>query len=367
MILDALLHVNDVVGINDFELVIQQFELDALVSFLDDIHTQCLDYNRRVCFIIDASNIKQANTIKLFITKFVELQLPNISLVFDVTSRELMELHDLFCEIVKLYAQKNWKFNIKNDDVHRAPYIIGRAGPYTISPSDWAAYLSDEPTIGMSLTQATVVIDLAKYTNKAKEFEHMMQAVAKSLFIVDKTQHKDAEEYFRHLIKHRGFVSERFFTASTLSVRFLNTSHVAVDTALALLTQSKEFLSAFSSKQECIFGSCGMPIRCSIVQGLAYKHAVATFFTENERLDIAIGTDLYKPEFRKALNMHEEFAKILSGGYEVRINRTAIASPPDVLGECSLLMNTYVIPFFCYRFDIPSRQTKQLSTYLEQK
>jgi len=52
-------NINDVIGLNDFESIIQDNDINDSFSFLRKINSECVDYGKKLSCIIDITNLKE--------------------------------------------------------------------------------------------------------------------------------------------------------------------------------------------------------------------------------------------------------------------------------------------------------------------
>ncbi|HLP79167.1 MAG TPA: hypothetical protein VK158_00890 [Acidobacteriota bacterium] len=374
LVSDMLSHVNDVVAINDMEKVIQSYGVHEVIHLLENLQKECSDYNKRLCLILDVTNILSNAAIEQFFVLFPKLNPNRVLTVFDVTARELVMHRDLFERIAHIYARHQMKLNIKNDDFHKAPYIVGKSGPYTISPADWQAYLTahGSSAFGVSIAQTSVVIDYDRFTKRhpsAKDVQQLIENCTRSLCIANSIQRRDHEDFFRHIISHPLYRGPSFFQLSNCVIRLLHFQSYINSKSVefpALLSQLNASVKEFTHNQEIIFLSCGMPMRFSVTFAQAYRRFTeATELHEPyQELTINTATDLYSKAMRDTLVAYEQLSGALSGGYEVRFVRSGTANSQEIIGELSLILNTYKIPFFCYRFEVAEGTTIPLTQFM---
>jgi len=113
-------NINDVIGLNDFEYAIQNNDIKESLSFLRRINSECVDYGKRLSCIIDITNIEKEKTGKIleFIKEYCDVHSKNITLIFDVRSKELQENSDFFEDIVNIFVNFKKTIYIKNQDIH---------------------------------------------------------------------------------------------------------------------------------------------------------------------------------------------------------------------------------------------------------
>jgi hypothetical protein len=363
-------YINDVVGINDFEQLIYAYPLLDVVTAITTMHEKmsCA----KLCLIFDLTNITQEKSLEEFFLLLVKQQTTNINIVFDSTPKELALHHDFLESVARIFASYSLKFNIKNDDVHKAPYIVGKVGPYTLEPSVWEHYLSQyhHAHFGIILCQTQLVIDCGRFFEKyksAKEFEKCITLATKHLLYLSQQQRHTQSELFRLLVKDPAYIGSHFFMAGQSFIRFINYQQV-LDQLTSILDVEKRAIHAITHIQQTIFRSCGIPTTCTIGFAQAYRRFLDSSQDSSDvfnapKVSIKGVSDLYLHEIQKELSSVVSATKILSGASELRIYREGYVTSSTIIGEISVCMNTYCVPFICYTFDTHSLLNKQLGEY----
>jgi len=218
--------INDVVIMNDFEYLLEHFPIEEVVEFFMQIEAESRDYDKRVCLVVDFTNLMHDDRLLQFFATIVPLRFKSFTIIFDVTSREMMDHAHTFEKIVMLFSRYRLKLNIKNDELHNAPFGVGRAGPYTFAEKDWRGYVQNiypGPGKCLACTQASVVIDVKRFFDefqKAHLFSDMVQKISKSMFVANSMQRRHANEYFKTLYDND--MHHNLFALSRMFIRFWN-------------------------------------------------------------------------------------------------------------------------------------------------
>jgi hypothetical protein len=372
-IINSLHAINDVAGLNDFESIVQNQQLIALRNFIDIIERECNMSKKRLCIIIDFTNITKDDVMYEWFLQFVKQKTKQISVILDATHREMILHKDLLEKIASLFSKYQLKFNIKNDDIHKAPYLIGRAGPYTLSEKEWESYLSKTyaQSFGIALTQSTVIVDFFKLVDKkysAKKIEQMFIDIVKSLFIANTIQRKNARTILQSLpqsvLEKRVFLSYshtliRLKNFIKLLEKSQNNMH------LTLLDQIVQRTTEYAQNQEFIYFACGMPLRFKVHLSQSYRHADEQLKVSDEFVSIMLNRtqDIFSPELKKLFQQIEDSRKYVLG-IETRIERKSTISEKELIGEILLLMTTYNLPFLCYKFAVTQSEVS-LNEYMK--
>jgi hypothetical protein len=360
-VVSSSLHVvNDVVGINDFESIIQSTPLPQIRIALDYFERECQIQKKRLCLIVDLTNVTNDSLIYEWFLQFVKQKALQTTVIIDATHREMMLHKTLLEKTVLLFKEYQLKFNIKNDENHKAPYIIGRAGPYTISEEEWQEYIKKTyaKSFGIALTQSTVIVDFYKLIDKkysAKDIEKIFFDIAKSLFIANSIQRKNARTILQTL--PQTVVEKRLFLSYSHTLIRLKNILKLLDKQkdsqhIVLLDQIVEKIEHFAKNQEFIYFSCGMPLRFKINLSQSYKHADKQQKIDDDFVKIRIekSDDFFTPEYKLLFSKLEQMKKYVIA-FETRIERKNNFVEKDIIGEILLLSSTYNLPFICYKFD----------------
>lgn len=365
--------VNDTVMLNDFESLLARYPMEEVLDSMIHISGHAIDYDRRLCLIIDMTNLERGDELVRFYEALLPLDLGCLNYMFDMTGRELMMHANVIERIVKLFSSYRKKFNIKNDEVHKAPLGVGRAGPYTFDEGDWRRYVENiYPKGGRSVgcVQASVVVDVKRFFDefeKASDFSDMIKKVCKAMFQANSMQRRHANEYFRQLYGTQGF--SQMFSISRMAIRFWNYDfdhpYMTRDNILTLLQSVAKEVREFCHTQETIYLSCGMPLRFSIGFGVGYKR-----FSKRRLLVVAFDkisvksiSDIYSKRLRGQLLFNEQISELFDVGNEARFQREGVSDPVDVIREFQALLHSYKFPFFCYNFSEPAGSTVTLTSF----
>lgn len=382
VIADTILHINDVIALNDIEHLLVKNSVSDVINFIEQTLVECKNYGIRLCLIVDATNIVIAEPIDQFLHQLAKTKYTDyVTVVFEVTNRELIMHRDLFERIIQFYARHNLKLNLKNDDVHQPPYIIGKAGPYTLNLTDWKAHQQDQNSTGICICQSTILLDISAFFlhNKlASQFHECMNAIARSLCIANSMQRKNQNEYFRHILNNKIIQAHSFFNVANQTIRLLNyqqyltKSNETLDatTLQHLIRESQEQVNQISANQSIIFLSCGMPLRFSIGLAQAYRRGVDDLTQSDnyiQTITIKDAKDLYSKQVREQLMMQENFKSVFEYGFELRCVREGRTTAQEVFGEISLLLSSYKFPLICYKFSLLEEENLTLKQFMSDK
>ncbi|MFW6225572.1 MAG: hypothetical protein ACOC3V_01270, partial [bacterium] len=114
IIIDSFSYVNDGIGINDFETIIEQTNLENTQKFLIEIEQECYDFGKTLSIIIDFSNIKNDNKIKEVMKLYSNLNLKHTNIIFDVSSKEIQKYEELMESIIYNFSKSKLSFRFQS-------------------------------------------------------------------------------------------------------------------------------------------------------------------------------------------------------------------------------------------------------------
>lgn len=355
-------NINDVLGLNNFEGVIQK-DVGKSISFLHKLHSTAEEYARTASVIIDLTNIHSEADILQVVKDYVESNLwNNINFIFDLTPKEFHDHADLFEQLIKIYSKNSLQLYIKNQQIFKAPYLIGRAGPYTFNPKEWLLYKKEHfghiPLLICS--QSAIMIDVERFYQSegrdADKFNHLMERVLHSAFLANSLQRSRAIEYFHDIIKLDESHMSDYFKFSSNYIRFWNYGLKRPDVdQQSLFTKFHEVrkqAEKFCLSEETIYKSCGMPTRFKVAFSSTDEYFVKGIFTpiKFKKLHLSSMRDLYSEYFKEILAVKEKMFTAFNGGDLISFLKAGSLDIPEILRETSFLLNTYHLPLFRFTF-----------------
>lgn len=376
IILESFSYINDTIGINDFEIIIEKTTEDKLNLFFEKIEQECSDYGKTLSITIDFSNIKDPEKIKNTLVNFSERRLNSINIIFDVTLKEIQKYEEIFKNIITSFSKSKTQLFIKNQEAHDAPYMLGKTGPYTFREEEWKLYKEEFKNKIPSIlcSQTTVLVDMEKYfklNQNSFQFRQFVLNIAKSLLYANSIQRNRSNEYLKYFINLNEPYIEKLFSYSRSYIRFWNYGWKKIDKEpnliIDLLKSTKEVIDEFCTSEETIYKACGMPTRFKIAFSCAFKEAKKENFSEEKfkKIKIKKMEDLYSDEIKEILSEKEKIFKIFDGGDRLRLYRSTNFEPKDIIREIRILLNSFQIPFFCYDFGELNQEDMSLNTFIE--
>lgn len=356
--------VNDVIGIYGFEKLLALNGNKKIIHFFNKLQKEAKTYDRRICFILDFTYLNDLKLSKFidFFTRFCEFDYTCINFVFDLDGRELKLYSEYIEFLIKIFSLNYKKLNLKNDGLFKAPYLVGKAGPYCLSVKEWNTSL---PKKGFVCVQSSIVLDLkAIFKNKlAKDVSNAVEACSRSLLYSNAYQRKFLTSIFKKL----GHDSHDF-NLSKNTIRFWN--YEVYDNSwdnilfLDILKEIRDEIKLFCNTEKTIYLSCGMPTHFDINFSIAYRRLREKYLTKDfEEIQIKSIKDFSSETVRGRLDFFEKCFNLFDGGTEVRFKRFYNLNSSDVSKEINLLFSSFNLPFFCYHFSEIGRDMN-LNSYI---
>lgn len=355
-VVDSFSSVNDVFGLNEFETL-----SGDMTSFLEKLDNECEDYGKKVNLILNLFelNVKKKENIIGTVMDYIRVKPKNITIIFNVKNRAITKHSDFFERVFGEFIEQKIELNIKNHDLIEAPWMIGRAGPYTFDKDEWELYKTEikGKTYGLACAQSTFLIDVSRFlkeNNNLNDFRTFIMNVAKSLLSANSIQRKRSEEFFTNLIKLNKEKSREFFMFSRNYMRFWNYGwkqpDVDQEQIINLIKSTKEEVDEFSASEETIYKSCGMPTRFKIAFAPAFSEVADMSQSQYEKIQIAKIDDFYSKDTKEALLMKEKISALFDGGDLATFYRAEDVKAEEVVREVMTILNTFKLPYFSYDF-----------------
>lgn len=360
---------NDVIGLFGFEKLINIDSLQELSNFIKKTDIDMKDYNKYLNILIDLNN--SSNSVKLsdFVSTFSEINPEKVHLIFRLSKKSISNHTRVLKQIIKSFAEQKIKINIQNIDLSSAPYLVGRAGAYTLSEQEWDKYLTfvRGKTIGICFSETSLYVDVYRFFNSEKsvsEFREFLLKAARSLLLATTAQRKRSDLLFKSLNALNGENQSKFFSFSYNYIRLWNydisDAHDSDDwrkrfdfnNFVAMIKSAVDEMNEFCKSEETIFKSCGIPIRFNIALSSAFNRFDEKFLSKRiyNKITIKGQNDFSEKSVMDYMLRRELIIKLFSGGDRVRFFRSADYTQEQVLSEFNYLLTHFQAPFFCYDF-----------------
>jgi hypothetical protein len=369
-------NINDSVTLNEFDAILKKNDLSQVTNFVHKLNSRCNDYGKKICCILNISGLeKQGEFLELMKDA---IKASNVSFVFNTAAGELDKNSAFFEKLIKLFFESDANLYFQNNDLHKSPYAIGRAGPYTFDEGEWASYKKElyGKLKCIVCAQSTVIVDAERfYSEEAKNIEQFKQfnlKIADSLFSINSIQRRRSEELFSDIIKLNEKHIEDIFIFSRNYVRFWNYGwkHEDFDQEflINMFSESKKAVDEFCLSEETIYKSCGMPTRLKIAYSCAFDVFVENIFSKAKYRKFTISNikDFHKKDIKKIIESKENLFKLFNGGDLISFYRVGNLDAKEILKEIAFIMNNYKLPFFRWNFGGVKERDMDLKRFIEQ-
>ncbi len=369
--------INDVIAFDSFESFFEDYSVEQLELFMKRMNLKCSDYGKKICCIIDIARIRDADVFTEIMHSYSRLKSKNIQFVFEVEPKDIQTKSMLFYELINFFSRNVQRLYFKNKNIQKAPYLIGRAGPYTFSEREWELYEKElkGKVMGLIVSQATVMVDVEKFfKSKGKsisKFRNLISNIAYSFLETNSVQRTQSSKYFESVEKFDNFTKKNLLRFSKNYVRFWNygwkNKNVDPEIMINLMKNSKEMIDTFCNYEDTIYKSCGMPTRFRVAFSFVFEELVESDFTQPvyERFYIKDIKDFYDEKVKKLVSEKERLFEIFDGGDLITFYRKGKASPDEVIREILFVLNTFRLPFFRYDFRAAQDVHKSLTKFID--
>lgn len=346
-------NVNDVIGFYNLE----KTELNK--DFFKKVEIICSDYDKKVNYIVKINK----NTLKN-VKEYFSISPKNGTFVFEIKRSDVDS--DILNEIATMFRKNKCLLYLKNDDVHKPPYLIGKIGPYTFDKESWEHYKNnfEGNTLILICSRMTVLVDVKKYFEDNPNFNVLIKRIIHTLFKVSVHHRKYPTEYFKELFDltppnadHHGGI----FVLGQNYIRLWNYEFGDMGKdpkkILSFLNETSESIKKTTKLQEIIYMSCGMPMRFNMVMSCS-SHWENFSKPEFRHLIINKEEELYNEKIKNVLNHKEKIFKLFDGGDELRLIKHNELTPR----ETRFLMNCN-LPLICCEFKLSPNY--ELTRFLE--
>ena len=347
--------VNDCVCFENFDSMIIKEDSARVKDFLEKLSGECSDYGKKASLIISGVGLKSVH-IKSFVEAALNFK-TNLSVIYNLNSEELQENLGVLNELISCYIKKKSILYLKNKNIHRFSYYLGRAGPYCISDKE---KFRQDSLYSIASSQSSLIVDVEKFYSiyglDSNKFSQLMINISKSFLSANIIQKRKSQEYFKSLLSLDKKNEKEFLEFSRNYIRFWNfgLAQPGIDQKLVLnmINEAKKKIEQFSVAEETIYKSCGMPLRFKIALSCAFKESVSNLsIAKYKKLEINSLEDLYKPKLKKEILERESVSEMFDGGNDITFYRLGNFSSEEILREISFILNTYKLPLFSYSFE----------------
>ncbi len=358
---NTLSSINDVIALNNFEMVIQKNNHESIITSLKSLNKQAESNARYVNLIIDMTNVENTNQLLNIIKFVIDNKLSKLIFIYDTDTKEFQDNKDFFNALVKIYSLNGQSLFIKNQTIHQAPYLVGKAGPYTFNEKEWKTY-QDEfygKMPGLVCGTITFLIDIERLFQNTKpqinSIIELMNKLSKSLLLTNAEQRERSEHFLKSLMNEKH--SQNYFMLARNYIRFWNygwkTPSYDQNFVIKYLSETKKAVDEYCLSEETIYNSCGMPTRFRISYSCLDQNIAKKIFSPENYLKISITnpTDFFsKEQIADVIRTKEKIFTYFDGGDRITFNRPVPKKAEDVVNEIGFILNSFRLPFFRYNF-----------------
>lgn len=352
---------NDVVGLNNFQDVVESMKFEDLTNFVKKVNLDTKDYNKYVNLIVDLTKVHNSVKLSDFIRAFAEINPDKIFIIFMTRSKSMLNQNRLITQVIKSFSDNKIRINIQNLDLHESPYMIGRAGCYTFFDDEWKSLIRQEEFYILCNSETSLYIDLYRLLKKRSysDLKEILLKSARALLSATSQQRKRSDTLFKSLKDIDPDSRYNFFEASYNYIRLWNydlSDDASVDLDFknfeSLINMINQELEDFSKAEETIFKSCGIPIRFKVVLSSAFRRFDKNFLSPRvyKKVTIRSINDYSSEGIIDYIRKRETLYSLFKGGDRVRFFRASSFSTEDVINEFHFLLNNYNLPLFSYDF-----------------
>jgi hypothetical protein len=292
------------------------------------------------------------------IEKITEVNLKEITFIYNLSNEDIQERFGMLSEIVMYYIKKKKMFYIKNKILHKSPYFIGSAGPYCFLDNEFSEV--KEPLYVAACSQSSLIVDVEKFFSlngmDIEKFSLLMFNISRSFLSANSLQRRKSEDYFKSVSKFDKVNEKEFLEFSRNYIRFWNFGisqpGINQNIVLNMINEAKKKIYEFSLAEETIYKSCGMPTRFRIGLSCAFENSQEKLSPAKYKpIEIQGLDDLYKQKLKKELIERENVCSMFDGGNDVTFHRSGNFTSEEIIREFSIILNSYKFPLFSYNFE----------------
>ena len=138
-----------------------------------------------------------------------------------------------------------------------------------------------------------------------------------------------------------------------------------------LLGDQYKSVMRYARTQESVYRSCGMALEFAIRFSHAYKkstrHKNNELYDTYTEIHVTSLSDLYNKDIHNTISEYRKLVGLLDGGTEIRFVREGTIKAVEGFGEIMTILNSYDIPFFCYKFKLENEYNHVLERFIDEK
>jgi hypothetical protein len=340
--------------VRNTEALLQLSDSATVARALLRLDERCSDYGKKLCLAFDLNSNPAAASL---VTEMLQA-VRNTSIVLELDPKDFSQHAQEIRKIASVQLEKKSDLMIHNKAIWPAPYIVGRAGPYTLHPAEWQCYEKTHPLPAIVCGQSTMMFDVEQLMkeNREADLPAFITKAADALLLTNSMMRSHSSELFEPLIRLNPEHAADFFMLSRNVIRLWNYGWKAPaqdsDVVLQKLAGCKNVLDRFCPAEETIYKSCGMPMRFRVALSCCFETFVKDTFTPAsfKKFTFRNMQQLYESGEHKILAAKETLFSVFDGGDIISFYREGNPSVEDALRELCFIISSYRFPLFRYSF-----------------
>ncbi len=363
--------VSDAIAINRMEHVMGKASPEEREALLKRLAHDAHDYDVALSLLFHVQAVEDDESILEPLRQVLGEMPGHLNFIFHTTPRLLTRKEGFFRELYRLFHDERRKLTLKNSSIAPLPIFFGRAGPYSFTPEDWEHYKERlRGTVdGCVVGQTSLAVDIEKYLGAGGTItglRELAERAANAFFEAEEQRRKHFGE--RPVLPLPSLdAAKEFHKVGRDYLRFWNDWEEADKYPLLELLQSvKDRLAEFSSMQETIYKSCGLPIRFRIGLSTSFARFDQDFFSERRYRQTAVSNvkQLQTTEMKRYLEIRERLYQLFDGADRLRFFIARGVSVEETARIVRYLLSAYSLPSVTLDFRGKSGEMK-LTTFME--
>lgn len=359
--------VNDVIGLHDFEMVLNHAEPDALSELVERLTVDTLDFGRAVNFIVDLDEAHSLARLKAFAAAVARAPSPRLAVIWRLSPLTLVKRAEVFKAVVAQFRAAKVKLHVQAAGT--PPCLIGTGGVHTADAGEWPLVLARAPQLSaVALSQNGLALDADEFSRRlgsARQLETLLFTVAKVLLRAENLKRRQSFALFPALHRAGGDASADVFKFTRSYLRIWNYDFERHEAFFAALASLKGDLDEYCFNQETIYKSCGIPMRFRIALSSSFRTFSKSFARRAYHKESVRGlASLRSPKSVATLRRREWLSTLFDGGDRVRFFRDAPDDDYALVQEIQYLLHEFSLPLVTYDFR-PLRGDFKLTAFFD--
>ncbi len=331
-------HIEDAVGIIGFERFLGQ-DSGTLAEGVAELIADTKDYGISVTLRIDIGKKALTGKDHSFFTAFALQHPSRVYIVFAGRHTDFQEQRSHLERIADVFSQNDIKLNLQDLGRDADPYLMGRAGMYSIDERQQEALARIG---GVVVANASIVIDLGREQLTADALRTLAIDCARTLLARSSLQRRLAPTIFNGLTAVGSLREQLAWTRTYLRLWNYDTQRYPYP---ALLGTVSHELDVFARQETTIFAACGVPLNYRILLSSAFPHygVLSVRMYDKKPVYDREGLRTQELELREQLAAHYSAERI-------RVFREGDFTGQDVISEMLWITRSHDLAFVTYDF-----------------